>query len=86
MKISRYDALVNPLTELMGISAICVGILAGSYLVLKQQTHLFGIPMCDRPISMSSLMVFYGLFGGDDGSRPQAHGFFQSLAESGRCR
>jgi subfamily B ATP-binding cassette protein MsbA len=64
MKISRYDALVNPLTELMGISAICVGILAGSYLVLKQQTHLFGIPMCDRPMSMASLMVFYGLLVG----------------------
>ncbi len=64
MKIARYDALVNPLTELMGISAICVGILAGSYLVLKQQTHLFGIPMCDRPMSMASLMVFYGLLVG----------------------
>ncbi|MDX1964115.1 MAG: ABC transporter ATP-binding protein [Pirellulales bacterium] len=64
MKIARYDALIHPLTEMMGISAICLGILAGAYLVLNQETHIFGIRMTDRPLSLSSLLIFYGLLVG----------------------
>jgi ATP-binding cassette subfamily B protein/subfamily B ATP-binding cassette protein MsbA len=59
MKISRYDALVHPLTEMMGISAICLGILAGAYLVLNHATHIFGIRITSRELSMTDLMVFY---------------------------
>lgn len=64
MKIARYDALIHPLTEMMGISAICVGILAGAYLVLNQETHLLGIRMTDRPLSLGALLIFYGLLVG----------------------
>jgi len=64
MRIARYDALTHPVTELMGIMAISSALLAGAYLVLSNETHLFGIPMCDRPLSLASLLLFYGLLAG----------------------
>jgi len=64
MKIARYDSLIRPLTEVMGMTTISVAILAGAYLVLNQQTHLLGIRMCDRPLSIGSLLLFYGLLAG----------------------
>src|SRR5262249_29205765 len=64
MKISRLDALVSPLTELAGISMICLTILAGTYLVLKNETHLFGIKMCDLPMDFPQLMIFYAFLAG----------------------
>ncbi|MBX7164931.1 MAG: ABC transporter ATP-binding protein/permease [Pirellulales bacterium] len=64
MKIARYDALTRPLTEVMGIATICLALLAGAYLVLNQETHLMGIRMSSRPLSLSSLLVFYALLAG----------------------
>jgi subfamily B ATP-binding cassette protein MsbA len=64
MKISWYDSMVNPLTEMMGISAICSAVLAGAYLVLRHETDLLGIKMSDRPLSMGALLVFYGFLVG----------------------
>jgi subfamily B ATP-binding cassette protein MsbA len=64
MKISRLDALVSPLTELAGITMICLTILAGTYLVLKEETHLFGIKMCDLPMDFPQLMIFYAFLAG----------------------
>ncbi|MCE9545483.1 MAG: ABC transporter ATP-binding protein/permease, partial [Planctomycetia bacterium] len=64
MRVARYDSLIRPLTEVMGITTICLAILAGAYLVLNQQTRLFGITMCARPMSIGSLLLFYGLLAG----------------------
>jgi ABC-type multidrug transport system fused ATPase/permease subunit len=64
MKIIRYDSLTNPLTEMLGIAMICLALLAGAYLVLKQQTHIFGIPMCKEPLSLGSLLLFYAFLAG----------------------
>ena len=61
MKIARYDSLISPMNELMGISIISLAILAGGYLALNQETHLLGIPICDRPLDLGMLMLFYGL-------------------------
>lgn len=63
-RIMRYEALGSPLTESMGIATICLALLAGAYLVLHQETHLLGIRMTDRPLSISALLVFYGLLAG----------------------
>ncbi|MGA2031485.1 MAG: ABC transporter ATP-binding protein [Thermoguttaceae bacterium] len=60
MKIARYDSLSHPITEIMGIMSICLAFLAGTWLVLKGQTHLFGIRMTARPIDLGSLLLFYG--------------------------
>jgi subfamily B ATP-binding cassette protein MsbA len=64
MRIGFYDALSHPVTEFMGILTICLALLAGAWLVLGGETHLFGIRMCDRPLSWESLMIFYGLLAG----------------------
>lgn len=64
MKIARYNALSNPFTELMGILIIAMAILAGGYLAINQQTHLLGIRMSDRPLTLGSLLLFYALLAG----------------------
>jgi ATP-binding cassette subfamily B protein/subfamily B ATP-binding cassette protein MsbA len=61
MRISLYSALTKPITEVMGITMIALALLAGAYLVLNQETHLFGIRMSDRPLDVPSLLIFYGL-------------------------
>ncbi|HEX5445592.1 MAG TPA: ABC transporter ATP-binding protein [Pirellulales bacterium] len=64
MRIAVVDAMVNPVTEVMGISIICLAILAGAYLVMSGETHLLGIKMCSQPLSLSALMAFYGSLAG----------------------
>ena len=64
MKIARYDSLTRPLTEMLGIGTICVALLAGAYLGIKQETHLFGIRMSQRPLDLESLMVFFAMLAG----------------------
>lgn len=64
MRIALFDGMINPVTEVMGISTICLAILAGAYLVMNHETHLFGIRMCNRPLSLSSLLLFYGMLAG----------------------
>ncbi len=64
MRIALFDSLVNPVTEVMGIFTICVAILVGAYLVLNQETHIFGLRMCDRPLTLSSILVFFGMLAG----------------------
>jgi ATP-binding cassette subfamily B protein/subfamily B ATP-binding cassette protein MsbA len=62
--------LVHPLAEMMGVSAISLCILCGAYLVLNQETHLFGIKMSDRALSWGQLLLFYGfLVGATDPAR-----------------
>jgi subfamily B ATP-binding cassette protein MsbA len=64
-KISRFDALIHPVTELAGITMICMTILAGTYLILHpNQTHLFGIKLTDRPMQFADLTVFYAMLAG----------------------
>ncbi len=67
MKIARYDSLSHPITEMMGIVTVSLALLAGVWLVLKGETRLFGIPLSNRPLDISSLLLFYGfLFGTAD--------------------
>ncbi len=64
MRIARYDSLSHPLTETLGIMTISLAMLAGAYLVLKGQTHLFGIPIANREISLGGLALFYAFLAG----------------------
>jgi ATP-binding cassette, subfamily B, bacterial MsbA len=67
MKIARYDSLSHPITEFMGILTVCLALLAGTWMVLKGETRLLGIPLTSRPLDLSSLLLFYGfLFGTAD--------------------
>lgn len=59
MRISMLSSLSRLNNELLGVSIICIGILAGGYLVLGQKQEIFGIRMCDRPMSVSTMMTFF---------------------------
>ena len=70
MRIAWYNALVHPITELMGIVTICLAFLAGAYLVLNNETEIFGLKMSERPLDYGTLVVFYGLLiGASDPAR-----------------
>ncbi|MEZ6117449.1 MAG: ABC transporter ATP-binding protein [Pirellulaceae bacterium] len=88
MRISFYSALTKPITEVMGISMISLALLAGAYLTLNQETHLFGIRMSERPIDLPSLLVFYGLLIGTTEPARKLSEIFNSiqagLAAAGR--
>ena len=64
MRIAMYDSLTRPLTEVLGIITISIALLAGAWLVLANETHLMGIRMSDRPLSLAALALFYGLLAG----------------------
>ncbi len=64
MKIVFYSSLTKPITEILGIGVISLALVAGAYLVLNQETHLLGIRICDRPMSLGKLLLFYGLLAG----------------------
>lgn len=79
MKINWYDGLTRPVTEMVGMVTICLALLAGAYLVLEGQTHLLGIKLCDRPLSRSSLLLFYGLLAGVSDPARKLSEVFNSL-------
>lgn len=59
MKIAFYDSLVSPVTETIGVGVIMLVVMAGGYLVLNRQTHLFDIRVSDAPLSHGMLTTFY---------------------------
>jgi ATP-binding cassette subfamily B protein/subfamily B ATP-binding cassette protein MsbA len=65
MKIAKYDSLVSPVTEIMGMGMIVLAILAGGYLSIERQTHLFGfLKISDRPLDKGDLMLFFAMLAG----------------------
>jgi ATP-binding cassette subfamily B protein/subfamily B ATP-binding cassette protein MsbA len=65
----------------MGILIICLALLAGAYLVLEEQTHLFGVLMTSRPLTWPSLLLFYALLiGAADPARKLTDVFTQLQA------
>ncbi|MHB8974146.1 MAG: ABC transporter ATP-binding protein [Pirellulaceae bacterium] len=61
LKSAFYNALTRPVTELLGIAMVGTTVVLGAYLVLNHETHLLGIRMTDNPLSVSTMMVFFGL-------------------------
>ena len=66
LRISFYDSLLRPITEVLGIISISIALLAGAYLVLNQQTHLFGdwLKITNTPLKPEQLILFYALLAG----------------------
>jgi subfamily B ATP-binding cassette protein MsbA len=73
MRIATYTALTRPATELMGMAIICLAMLCGGYLVVSQETTLFGITMTAEPITIGAMITFYAfLIGVSDPARKLA--------------
>jgi ATP-binding cassette subfamily B protein/subfamily B ATP-binding cassette protein MsbA len=64
MRMVTIDALAGPIVELLGVAAVSVAILAGAYLVLNRQTHIFGLQMSSSPIEPETLIQLYALLAG----------------------
>jgi len=61
MRIVFFNALTKPCSEILGIGSVSLCLLAGAFLVLNQETHIWGVRIAQTPLSLSSLLVFYGL-------------------------
>lgn len=61
LKFIFYTSLTKPIIEFLGLGMLGTTIVGGAYLVLNQQTSLMGIPVCDEPLSVSALLVFFGM-------------------------
>ena len=82
MKIMFYHSLTKFSDEVLGMVVVSISILAGGYLVLNQETHLFGLPMTARPMNLASLLMFYGfLIGASDPLRKLSG--FVNIAQTG---
>lgn len=61
MMHSFYHALANPITEILGIGMVATSIAVGAWLVINQQTEIFGLTMTERPMTVPGIMVFFGM-------------------------
>jgi len=64
MKIVTYNSLVAPLTETLGLGMVMIAALMGGYLVLGQNTHVFGIRICTLPMTHGEMSVFFAMLAG----------------------
>jgi ATP-binding cassette, subfamily B, bacterial MsbA len=64
---SFYHALANPITEILGIGMVATSIAVGAWLVINQETRIFGITITDQPMTVPGIMIFFGfLIGASD--------------------
>jgi ATP-binding cassette subfamily B protein/subfamily B ATP-binding cassette protein MsbA len=61
MWVVNLDALAGPIIELLGVLGVVGALLAGSYLVLNHETHIFGMRMMEHPMDAELLLQFYAL-------------------------
>ncbi|MFN0053635.1 MAG: ABC transporter ATP-binding protein [Planctomycetales bacterium] len=64
MKIVMADALTNPATELLAMSAVVIAMLPGAYLVLRETTSLWDIPLTSETMGFAELSMMYALLAG----------------------
>ncbi len=88
MKLALFNTLARGTSELVGITVVGMAILAGGYLVVKQETHLFGIPMTAVPLDVNQVLMFFAfLIGASDPARKLADvwsGLQRGIAASSR--
>jgi ATP-binding cassette subfamily B protein/subfamily B ATP-binding cassette protein MsbA len=61
MLVVNLDAAAGPTIEFLGVVAVALALLTGSYLVVAKQTHLFGMRMTAQPLEPESLLQLYVL-------------------------
>ena len=64
MKIAFYDSLASPLTENVGVAMIIVAAMSGGYLVLNQETVLFGVRISETPLTHGQMGAFFAMLVG----------------------
>lgn len=64
MRIASYNALVSPTIETLGIVMVLAASVMGGYLVLGQQTHIFGIKISSIPLTHGDMSIFFAMLVG----------------------
>jgi len=64
LKMIFYTGLSKPFTELIGVGMVAITVCAGAYLVVNQKTDIFFIHIRDTPLSITELLIFFGLLVG----------------------
>jgi ATP-binding cassette, subfamily B, bacterial MsbA len=59
MLVLNIDAATSPVIEVLGVTAVALALLAGSYLVLTGATDLFGVRMTTSPMEPETLLNLY---------------------------
>jgi ATP-binding cassette, subfamily B, bacterial MsbA len=57
----NLDAMSGPIIELLAVIAVGAALLAGAYLVIEKQTHLFGFEIVSAPMEAETLLELYAL-------------------------
>lgn len=61
MRVVRIDAFAKPTMELLGLLAMFIAMLPGAYLVLRQETDIWGIRLTNDVMSAPGLCLLYAL-------------------------
>ena len=75
-------AIVKPVVEMFGIGVLSVGILLGGWLVLNQQTSLWGFRLLQSSLSPSALIIFFGMLVGATDPLRKLSGLFVTISRS----
>lgn len=59
MRVAYLGSLARMNSELMGVGIISLGILAGGYLVLNEETKFLGLQLSDTPMKVETMMLFF---------------------------
>lgn len=81
-RMNFYDAILNPLTETLGLMALAITILCGGWLVMNQETHLWGFQISDRPLTPSLMFLFFGLLAGVSGPARKLTGVYNTIVRA----
>jgi len=61
MRLVVLEALSGPVMEWLAVVAVAGALIGGSYLVLRNQTHIWGMRMTAEPLEPESLLALYAL-------------------------
>lgn len=57
--VVNLEALTDPVIEVLGVIAVAMALLMGSYLVLTRHTHIFGLQMTYQPLEPAAMLQLY---------------------------
>ena len=61
LKMIFFSGLSRPFTELIGVTMVGITVCAGAYLVINKETHLLFLKIRDTPLTITDLLIFFGL-------------------------
>ena len=64
MKIATYNSLVSPVIESLGLIMVLTAAVMGGYLVLGQNTQIFGIKISDVALTHGQMAIFFAMLAG----------------------